>query len=92
MTALSELQADLVATNASISKIYANLGVKKIEIQTPNGRTVVEHEDFTKVLTILQQRKQELTAQINALMGIKTSIVDANLPTLSIPIVFNSGL
>lgn len=91
MSTLAELQAELAVVTTSIAKIYANIGLKKIEIQTPQGRTIIEQADFTKVLRQLEIRKGELSSQINNLMGVKSSIVDQSLPPLALPIVYNSG-
>lgn len=91
MSTLIELQTELASVDSSIAKIYANIGLRKIEIQTPQGRTIIEQADFTKVLKQLIARKSELTSQINNLLGLKSSIVDQSLPPLALPIVYNSG-
>ena len=90
---LAAIETELASVTASISKLYTNnnLGVRKIEIQTPNGKTIVEQANFVQVLNALRARKQELEQMRNALLGIQSSIVDASLPSRAIPIVFSGG-
>lgn len=85
---LEEINTELASIEAAIAKLYANIHLRKVEIHTANSRTVIEQADFQKVLAQLTARKRELEALKNSLLGIKSSIVDKNLPPLATPIVF----
>lgn len=85
---LEQINSELVLVDAAISKLYANILNKRVEIQTANSRTVIEQADFQKVLSQLTARKRELEALRNNALGIQGSIVDKTLPPLALPVVF----